>query len=184
MIGADALVQPASDELHFPVHRGLRGPHDLGGLFRRASEEVSELDELNLSRIEGLQVIQSAVEVDHRLSADLHPRNLFVQRNMHRAAASPQGILAAGVIRQNPAHHFGREGIEVRSIHPVHFLLADEAQVDLVNQGGGLQYPRLSLSANICCRNLPQVRVHQRHQLLKGFGVTLLPFLQEQCYLT
>jgi hypothetical protein len=109
---------------------------------------------------------------------------LFVQGNVLRPAASFLGIFATGVIRQNHAHDLGREGIEVSAIRPVCFLLADQAQVDFVNQDRSLEQAGLSLPPDVRSRNLAQVGIHQRHQLLKGIGFTLRPFVQEQRYLT
>src|SRR5262245_23767947 len=56
------------------------------------------------------------------------------------AAAVLFTFLATGVVDEDTAHGLGGGGEEVAAAVPVQFLvLADEAQVGLVNQGGGRQ---------------------------------------------
>src|ERR1035438_9724142 len=100
----DAPIEPALHELHFAIHRGFRHTHDLGCFFRRASEEEPELDDLNLLRIDRLQLVQGAVEVKHGLAADLNPGNLFVQRDALGTVASLLGILDRKSTRLNSSH--------------------------------------------------------------------------------
>ena len=56
------------------------------------------------------------------------------------ATAVLHPALAAGVLDQDAAHGLGGRGEEVAPAVPgLAFLLADQAQVDLVDQGGGLE---------------------------------------------
>ena len=142
----DTPVQPAPDELQVAIHCGLGHLHKGSGLFGGAAKEVPEFDELDLVRIDRVQVIQRAVQIDQRLAPDLDPGNLFVQRNVLSTAASLLRDIAPGVIGQDHAHDFGGEGVEVSAIRPVRFLLADQAQIHFVDQGGGLEHTRISLS--------------------------------------
>jgi hypothetical protein len=64
-VAMNAAVEPTPHELRVAVYRGLGDLHERGRLLRRAAEEVPELDELNLWRIERLQFIQGAVEFHH-----------------------------------------------------------------------------------------------------------------------
>ena len=50
-------VEPTLCKLHFTVHRGFRDLEDLARLLRRASEEEPEFDEMNLLRVDRLQLI-------------------------------------------------------------------------------------------------------------------------------
>jgi len=49
-----------------------------------------------------------------------------------------------------------------------------------VDQGRGLENVGISFSADIGCGYLSQVRVDQRHQALKGRGISLFPPRQKQ----
>ncbi len=44
------------------------------------------------------------------------------------------------MVHQDPTHHLGRKGEEMRSILPIGVSLVDESKVRLVDQRGGLQH--------------------------------------------
>ncbi len=85
------------------------------------------------------------------------------------------GLLAAGLIDQDAAHGLGRGGEEVAAIVPALLgIVADQAHIRFVDQRGGLQRLPGILPGQSLRRQLAQLVVDQRQQLLGGLLVALL----------
>ena len=96
------------------------------------------------------------------------------------AAAAFLSMFAAGVLDEDAAHRFGRGGDEVPPIVPVRFVLrADQAQVGLVDQGGGLQRLPGGLVGHLVVGELAQLLVDEGQQLLRGRRIALLDGVQD-----
>src|SRR5262245_54127907 len=91
-------------------------------------------------------------------------------------------ILAAGTLDQDAAHGLRRRGKEVPAAVPLLSLpLAHQAQVRLVDQGGGLQrLPWLFLSQALS-GELAELVVDQGQELFRGGWVALLDGGQDAC---
>ena len=76
------------------------------------------------------------------------------------------------MVDQNAPHGFRRGGEEVAAV--VEVLVADETQVRLVDQGGGVQGVPGILRGHPRGSELPQLVVDQRQQLLGRLAVALL----------
>ena len=90
--------------------------------------------------------------------------------------------MAACVIHENPAHHLRRNAEEMRPIPPVALPLVDQAQVELVNERGGLQREATPFAAKLAYGHATQLRVDERQQLVEGIRVTTPPFGQKRRY--
>ena len=73
------------------------------------------------------------------------------------------------MVDQNAPHGFRRGGEEVAAV--VEVLVADETQVRLVDQGGGVQGVPGILRGHPRGSELPQLVVDQRQQLRRRFGI-------------
>src|SRR5262249_53599957 len=96
------------------------------------------------------------------------------------AAAALLPLFVAGVVEEDAAHGLGCGGEEVAAAIPgVCHLAADQAEVGLVDQGGGLQgLPRLLLGQLL--RGEPaQLVIDKGEQLLGGVRVALVDGGQE-----
>ena len=83
--------------------------------------------------------------------------------------------LAAGLFDEDAAHGLGRGGEEVAAAVPVLGLLrVHQPQVGLVDQGRGLERLAGLLLGQLLRRQLAQLVVDQRQQLLGGVRVALL----------
>jgi hypothetical protein len=90
------------------------------------------------------------------------------------------GLLAAGVVDEDVPHGFGTGGVEVVSALPGALdRPADEAEVGLVDQGGGLERLARRLVGQAVGGELAQLVVDQRQELLRGRGVAPLDGRQD-----
>ena len=155
-------------------------PIDLGGVFDRQSGEVAQLNQLGGLGILGGQAGQGFVDVEklvrRRGEADVGG----VEGHTTTPAAAFVGLLAAGLIDENAAHRLGRGGEEVTAAVPGRLVpLADQAQVGLVNEGGGLErLPRLFLR-QLLRGQLAQLVVDERQQPAGGLRVVVFDGVQQ-----
>src|ERR1700730_15821531 len=91
-----------------------------------------------------------------------------------------RNISAARLLDEDAAHGFGGGREEVAAAVPALGLLGVyQAQIGFMDQGGGLEcLPRLFLS-QLLGRQLPQLVINQRQQLLSGVRVALLDGTQD-----
>jgi hypothetical protein len=85
------------------------------------------------------------------------------------SAASLQPVAVPGVVDPNPSHSLGRGGEAVALA--VDVLVADEAQVGLVDQGGGVQGVAGGLRGHPRGGEPPQLVVNEREEVGGGFAV-------------
>jgi hypothetical protein len=90
----------------------------------------------------------------------------------HEATAVFLKLLAAGVLDEDAAHGPGGEEV-VSAVLGRCFLLADQAQVGLVNQGGGLKRLSRRPEAQLLCGERAQLVVDQRQKLAGVLRVAL-----------
>ena len=69
------------------------------------------------------------------------------------------------VFDQNPPHHAGRHGEEVRAIGPLDLLNVHQPEKRLVHQGGGLKDVILPLPGHLSSGQSAQLVIDERHQL-------------------
>ena len=62
---------------------------------------------------------------------------------------------------------------------PAPLLLGAQAQVEFVDQGRRLQHSGIPLPPQVGGRDLAQVGIDQRHELLESLGLPVLPLGQE-----
>src|SRR5204863_775691 len=87
-------------------------------------------------------------------------------------AAALQAVLVAGAVDQDAAHGLGGGGEEVSAAVPLlRLLAADEAEVCLVNQRGGLKRLPGLLLGQFRGGELAQLVVDQRQQLGRGLRI-------------
>ena len=142
--GIEATVQPGARDLPVALDRRARGALGVRDVVEGQPAEKSQLHHAALARIERRQLGQRRVQIEEVDVWRVVVRDGAVERQA-RPSAGPFGHLAPpGVIYQDPAHHLGRQGEEMRSILPIGVPLVDESEVRLVDQRRRLQQvPRL-----------------------------------------
>jgi hypothetical protein len=88
--------------------------------------------------------------------------------------------VTTGVIDEDAAHHLRRDAEEMRSILPVALVLVDEPDEDLVNQGRRLKGVIGPLLPKLPRRDLSELRVDEREQLIERSLVAATP-ISEKC---
>ena len=108
----------------------------------------------------------------------------FIQVDAFPAAAVPDALFATGLLDENAAHGKGGGGEEVAAAVPVPlFPRADQAQVRLVDQGGGLERLARLLPCHPLGREPAQLVVDQRQELRRGTSVALPDGVQDAGHL-
>ena len=133
----EAVVEPGAGEAEFAVDGGFGDGGDLGGFRGGEAEHVAELDEAAFAGVEGFQLFEGTVEVDHVFAGGVDPGQFVVEGEADGGAAFG-GAFAAGVIDEDPAHEAGGEAEEVAAVFEAEFALFEEAEVELVDESGGL----------------------------------------------
>jgi hypothetical protein len=96
-----------------------------------------------------------------------------------RAAAAFCIPVPACVIDQNATHDLRGNGKEMRTVGPMHVLLIYDANVSLVDQGGGLQSMAFPFPAHVAAREPVQLVVDQRIQLVERGLIAIAPFSEQ-----
>src|SRR5262249_41312720 len=106
------------------------------------------------------------------------PRQVL-QGAANKLASMFLSALAASILDQDSAHGLGRGREEVPAAVPgLLGVVADKAEICLMDQGGGLQgLPRLLLGQTRS-RQLAKFIVDQRQELLRGVWVAVLDLIQ------
>src|SRR5262249_16125098 len=109
----------------------------------------------------------------------------FLEIDAPPVAAALGTPLAAGAFDEDAAHGLGRGGEEVAAAVPLRRVgRADQAEVGLVDQGGGLEGLAGLLLRQLGPRQLPQFVVDEGQQLVGGLRVSLLDSTQDARHLT
>jgi hypothetical protein len=87
--------------------------------------------------------------------------------------------MGSSVVYQDLTHQPGCYGEEMRTALPVLLLLANHAEIDLVNQRGRLQGVIGAFAAHIPARDFPQFWVDQRDDLRLRGTVPMAQALQK-----
>lgn len=112
---------------------------NFGGFRSGHADEEAQLDDLGLDGVVRGQPVERIVDgqevVFVRGQSDVHVFKIHTLQ----ATAMAAGEFAPGVVNEEMAHGFGGGGEEMGTIIEGWVFAADEAQPDLMNQGGGLQ---------------------------------------------
>src|SRR5262249_39002103 len=153
--------------------RCARDPEHLGGLFQADNREEAELDDLSLLGVQSFQSFQGLIECQEVNRIVLRGLGQVGQVDALQPAAPFLGVVAAGAFYQDTPHRLGRCREEMPSAVP-RLRLVHEPNVGFMHERRRLKgLPRLLLR-QLLGRQLPQVVVDQRQQLLGGVWVALL----------
>ena len=83
------------------------------------------------------------------------------------------------MVDEDPVHHLGRHGEEMRSIPPIGVSLVDESKVRLVNEGGGLKDMPRRFVPKSGRRPAAQFLVDHRDELVSCSEISATPRVQE-----
>ena len=96
-------IEPAFDEFELAIDSGFGNLHQRRCLLGRAAKEISQLNETDLTRIEGVQHIQCMVQVEQFSAVDIDLGKIVAQRNAVIAAVPRLRLAFARMVDQDHA---------------------------------------------------------------------------------
>ena len=169
------VVEPRPGDRPLALDAGGRHAKRLRRLFDREPGEVPQHHHAGHALVLRLHATQRLVEghevdgiVDGVVDAgdvDLRERDRPLPAAVSLAAEPP------GPLDQDPAHRQGRGPEEVSLVLPRRTAVTDEAKVDLMHESGRLKGLARSLAFQALRRQLPQLLIDQRQQLIGSVTV-------------
>src|SRR5271165_1778620 len=145
---------------------GLRGYlKSLRGFLNFKSAKKTQFHHLTLPGIEHGKFRQGLIERQDIPILLWSDDQALVQRNLHRTSTSLLIIPGTRKIRQDAAHHPGGNGEKMSAILPIHRVDIHQAEVNLVDQGGGLQSVTRIFPSHAAVRQSVQLVFDHRSQL-------------------
>jgi hypothetical protein len=128
---------------------------------------VAQLDDSRFQRVEFRKAVERLVERQQfsRLFGGERGR-LFERECIGPAAALPAHV-AARVVNEDAAHQLRRNSEEVRAVVPAGMGLVDQLEVDLVDEGGGLERVRGVFTPHVALGEAAQLALDERDQAVE-----------------
>ncbi len=107
-----------------------------------------------------LKLVEKAIEIEHFGTGGVDEGEVLMQGDKYAAGA----LLAAfrtDLIDEHAAHEAGREAEEVLTIFNAQALLAEELEIEFVDQDGGLKDVSGALAAEERVGNLLELRIDE-----------------------
>src|ERR1019366_5593631 len=160
----DFRDEPPSRQPPVPGDRSLRNIQHCRRLLHAQSAKVTKLDDFRLAWVRIFQFVERVVQNQEiAVFADTQVGNV-AELDAAEAAAVLGGCAFAGRVHQYPSHDLGAHRKEVSFAVSRDILPVDQAQVDFVNQVGGLQSLSFALALHERPRHAAQFAVHARSQ--------------------
>jgi hypothetical protein len=94
-------------------------------------------------------------------------------------AAAFAGVPGTRRVHENAAHHPRRHREKLGSLPPIHLAHVNQAEIDLMDQRGGLKGIPLALVLHEPARHEMQLAVDPFRQAVQGCGIAIAPGFQE-----
>src|SRR5262245_35938207 len=160
-------AEPGAGEGHLAIGGGPREAEDFAGLFDAQPGEVMQLDELAAEGVVAGEAVQGLVQGEEVIRRGEGDGLGLLEVAAAVPPASLLGALATGAIDEDPAHGLGRSGEEVApAVPPPGLLGIDQPEIRLVHQRGRLERLAGPLLGQPLGRQLAELVVDQREQLL------------------
>jgi len=137
LLRAEGLGQPGLGGAEVAGDGGAADVEELRDLFAFETAEVAQFDDLGFAGIEAGEFFECLVEGDDLGSVIGGVEELFFEGDLLEAAAPFGGIAGAGVVDEDVAHGAGGDAEEVGAGMGVEVAGVGEAEIGLVNEGGG-----------------------------------------------
>src|SRR5262245_19283893 len=175
LIAGEMTVQPRTGISPGVVSGSDRNVERLGDFLHRQADEETQFHQVGRHGIDGREVVQDVVDRQRFLDIAGRRDAGFVQFVPTVLAAALRRMPSPGLIDEDAAHGLGSGGEEVAAaIPPLHLLGVHQPQIGLVDQSGRLEGLAWFLLGQLLGRQLAQLIVDQRQELLGGVGVALL----------
>src|SRR5215469_12487745 len=142
--------------------------------------EVTHLDDLGLAGVELFEAREGFFEKQELGGALFGDSDSFIEVNANLLAATHGGVVLAGVIDEDAAHHVGGKADEVCVVLPLDVLLLGDSKVGLVDKGGGLESMVAPFAAHVAFGEAVELGVDERQELVGGSLVPAIHRLQQK----
>ena len=143
-----------------------------------------QFDDLALPAVDFGQIIERVIQRNQLTGFLIRQIGGLVQRQGLLPLPPLLGMMIPGMIHQDVAHHPSRKAKKLRSIAPANTPPIDQPQIELVDQGGGLERMIMPFSPHIALGDSAQIMAYEWHQLLKSRRIPVTPRHQKARYLT
>ena len=164
------MLEP--DARHRPFARNGRGRdlHDLSDLVNRQAAKEFQLNDARLPAVERRETIQGVVDAEDVVNTARFNGNVIVECYGVQPVATRR-VRTACMIDENAPHDIRSNAEKVRPIFPRHSLLAEEAQVGLVDERSGLQRMIAAFAREKTRGQIAQFTVHCARQGFAGVAI-------------
>ena len=142
--------------------------------------ERSQFDNLREPAIDGFQPLERIIQRKHGYPVGPSRLDSFVDRHALHAAAAFARVVPTGAVDQDPPHDLRGNAEEMSSTPPIDLPLIDEPQVCLVDERRRLQGVPQPLAAKLAPRDMAQLAIHERQQLIERTVIPAAPVVEQR----
>jgi len=156
---------------------------DFGAFLDGEATEEAEFDDAGLLRVDLGEAGEGVVEGDQLDVAFGGDGEGFIEGEGRHGTAAFEGRAGAGVIDQDVANDGGSDAEEVGAGLPVGAVLIDQAEVGLVDEGGGLKGGVGLVAAGEAGGDEAEFAIDQGHEAIEGRTVATAPLGEQLSYI-
>lgn len=166
--------QPALGKGPVAFDSGAGDVQGRGDFMLRKTGEELHLDDAGLAGVDGLQPRERLIDgQDVGIGVD-HSGGVS-ELDLQGSAAAALGEAGARVVDENVAHDGGGDGEKVAAVADLDRRLAEEPDVDFMNQRRGLERVGVLFAGQSSLGENPQLFVNLRDEQVAGGGIALAP---------
>jgi len=177
-----AAIQPRAGRLPFPCHGRTRYREHGRDLLFRQTPEVTQFDDLGLTRVKACQLTQSLIDQQQLTFAGLNGGQSVVKGDFKGWRRPLRGVTGPCVVDEDAAHHLRRDSEEVRPILPPDTLLTEEPEIGFMDQCRRLERVVRALAAKVRGRSASKFAINERQQLIARLKIAPPPGLQQSTH--
>ena len=156
--------QPSFGDLPIPSGRAGKDLKGGGNLLLGQSAKIAQLDHLGLTRCQLSEDSQGLIHSQDGSVGRGGQDRAIVEIYFERDSVPPARTSLASSVHQNPPHHLGRHGKELRAGLPFDLGHVHQPQVDLMYQSGGLEAIALGFISHVPASHEKQFRIDALRQ--------------------
>lgn len=158
---------------------GGDGDIEEGGDFGDAeAREVAEFDDAGEAGLDGGEFAEGVVEDEEVFGVVGVVDGGFVEGEGRGSTAAFGGLDGAGMIDEDLAHDLGGEGEEAFAVFELGVVVADEAEPELIDEGGGLEGVIGAFAAEVSVGEFAEFVVDECGDGIEGLLIALAPTVE------
>jgi hypothetical protein len=168
--------------LPLPLHGALGDAAHRGDLGEREAAEKFEVDDLGERGVDPRQLVECLADPEKLALVGGAVGRGGVDGGDLNPAAALEGMPAAGVIDDHPAHDPRRVPHEARAVRKLQPVLPRHVDVGLVQQGRGAEALGSAVPGELLPCQPVQLGIKRGEQRIRGLGITLVGRLHQGRY--